>query len=135
MVKNADKMLSKIQHLNNGGAYMIKISEDPRVTSVGRFLRRHSIDELPQLWNVLNGDMNLVGPRPQAPNEVALYNNRQRRRLEVLPGMTGLWQVTARDSTDFDEWVRLDIEYIDNWSLGLDVRILLKTIQVVFRRK
>jgi lipopolysaccharide/colanic/teichoic acid biosynthesis glycosyltransferase len=135
MVKDADKMLSKMQDLNEGGPHMVKIPKDPRTTLVGRFLRRYSIDELPQLWNVLKGDMSLVGPRPQAPNEVALYNDYQRRRLEVLPGITGLWQVTARDNADFDQWVKLDIEYIDTWSLWFDTKIALKTIWVILEGK
>jgi lipopolysaccharide/colanic/teichoic acid biosynthesis glycosyltransferase len=111
---------------------MIKIPDDPRVTRLGRILRRTSLDELPQLLNVLRGEMSLVGPRPQAPNEVALYTPYQRRRLAVLPGITGLWQVTARHSPSFDEWVRLDLAYIDGWSLGLDLGILLRTIGAIF---
>jgi len=127
MRSNAEEVLKEIIHLNEGGPYMIKIRNDPRVTWVGHILRRTSLDELPQLVNVLKGEMSLVGPRPQAPNEVALYNAHQHRRLEAVPGITGLWQVTARDNPSFDEWVRLDLEYIENWSLGLELQILLRT--------
>jgi lipopolysaccharide/colanic/teichoic acid biosynthesis glycosyltransferase len=134
MCADAERLLPQLAHRNLGGAYMIKIPGDPRVTRVGRFLRHTSLDELPQLINVLRGEMSLVGPRPQAPNEVALYTPHQRRRLHVLPGITGLWQVTARDNPSFDEWVRLDLAYIEHWSLWLDLRILARTVlQVVAR--
>jgi len=134
MVKDAEQKLGELAHLNEGGPYMIRIPNDPRVTRVGRILRRLNLDELPQLINVLKGDISLIGPRPQAPNEVALYSSYQRRRLEVLPGATGLWQVTCREEADFDKWVHMDIEYIDNWSLWLDVKIALKTVWVIFTR-
>jgi lipopolysaccharide/colanic/teichoic acid biosynthesis glycosyltransferase len=127
MCVDAEARLVQIAHLRQGGPYMIKIPSDPRVTRFGRFLRRTSLDELPQLWNVVKGEMSLVGPRPQAPDEVALYNSRQRCRLEVTPGITGLWQVTARDIPDFEEWIRLDLQYIAGWSLWLDFKILLRT--------
>jgi lipopolysaccharide/colanic/teichoic acid biosynthesis glycosyltransferase len=130
---DAEAQLASLADRNLGGPYMIKIPDDPRVTRLGRILRRTSLDELPQLLNVLRGEMSLVGPRPQAPNEVALYTPHQRRRLAVLPGITGLWQVTARHSPSFDEWVRLDLAYIDGWSLGLDLRILVRTIGEIFR--
>jgi lipopolysaccharide/colanic/teichoic acid biosynthesis glycosyltransferase len=104
-----------------------KLVNDPRVTRVGRFLRRTSLDELPQLWNVVKGDMSLVGPRPPIPYEVDEYSQWQCRRLETKPGLTGLWQVTARSSADFDEMVKLDIDYIENQSFGLDIRILFET--------
>ena len=133
MQVDAEAQLAELAHRNLGGAYMIKIPDDPRVTRWGRLLRRTSLDELPQLLNVLRGEMSLVGPRPQAPNEVALYTPQQRRRLAVLPGITGLWQVTARHSPSFDEWVRLDLAYIDGWSLGLDLQILAQTLRAVFR--
>jgi len=109
-----------------------KMTEDPRFTRTGRFLRRSSLDELPQLWNVLKGDMSLVGPRPPLPSEVARYSLWHRRRLMVKPGITGLWQITARRDDDFDRWVQLDLDYIDRWSLWLDVRILVRTVFVVF---
>ncbi len=112
-----------------------KLEADPRVTRVGHFLRRTSLDELPQLLNVLAGDMSLVGPRPPLRYEVDLYSEHAMRRLEAIPGMTGLWQVSGRTETTFDEMVELDIEYIDNWSLGLDLKILARTIPVVFGKK
>jgi lipopolysaccharide/colanic/teichoic acid biosynthesis glycosyltransferase len=101
---------------------------DPRVTLVGRFLRRTSLDELPQLWNVVRGEMSLVGPRPPLPYEVERYTEWHKRRLDVLPGITGLWQVSGRNALSFEEMVRLDIEYIETWSLEQDVKILLKTV-------
>ncbi len=134
MAVDAEQRLAALAAQNLGGPYMIKIPDDPRVTRVGRMLRRSGLDELPQLVNVLRGEMSLVGPRPQAPNEVALYTAQQRRRLSALPGITGLWQVTARDSPSFEEWVRLDLAYIDSWSMGLDLRILARTLAQVVAR-
>lgn len=131
MVANAHDRLGELAHLNEGGRHMIKIADDPRVTRVGRFLRKYSLDELPQLWNVLRGDMSLVGPRPQAPCEVALYDVYQRRRLSVPAGITGWWQVTARHDPRFEIWVKKDLEYIDAWSIGLDLRVMLKTVIVI----
>jgi len=131
MVAGAHAMLKDLAHLNQGGEYMIKIPDDPRITRIGGVLRKYSLDELPQLWNVVRGDMSLVGPRPQAPNEVALYTVEQKKRLDVPAGMTGLWQVTARTNPNFDVWVAKDIEYIENWSLWLDLRIIVKTIKMV----
>jgi lipopolysaccharide/colanic/teichoic acid biosynthesis glycosyltransferase len=110
----------------NGRAF--KITDDPRVTRVGRFLRRTSLDELPQLFNVLRGEMSLVGPRPPLPGEVDSYDLWHRRRLSMKPGITGLWQVRARREPEFDRWVAADLEYIDRWSLWLDVKILARTI-------
>jgi len=130
---DAEAVLSALQDRNHGGDRLIRIEDDPRVTRVGRWLRPLGLDELPQLWNVLKGEMSLIGPRPQTSNEVALYDHRQRRRLEVLPGISGLWQVTSRDDPTFEEWVRLDLQYIDNWSLLLDLRIALKTPWAVVR--
>ena len=118
-----------------GDTGSFKIENDPRVTRFGRILRRTSIDELPQLLNVLAGDMSLVGPRPPLRYEVELYSARALRRLECRPGITGLWQVSGRCQTTFDEMVGLDIEYVDDWSLGLDLRILARTVPVVFGRK
>jgi len=115
----------------DGKIPIFKLKDDPRVTGVGRWLRRFSLDELPQLWNVLKGDMSLVGPRPAVPHEVARYRERHRRRLEAQPGITGLWQVSGRNRLSFDEMVELDIQYLENWSLGLDVRIVLKTVAAV----
>lgn len=131
MSADAEQRLAGLAHLNTGGSHLIRIPSDPRVTRFGAFLRRSSLDELPQLVNVLRGEMSLVGPRPQSPSEVALYTSRQRQRLGVRPGMTGLWQITARDDPSFDEWVRLDLEYIRRWSLGLDLKILARTPGVV----
>jgi lipopolysaccharide/colanic/teichoic acid biosynthesis glycosyltransferase len=135
MEENAEHRLQHINHLNMGGPYMIKIPDDPRVTRVGRILRKTSLDELPQLINVIRGEMSLVGPRPQAPNEVAMYNDRQRRRLAVVPGITGLWQVTSRDDPSFERWVELDLEYSSSWSLKNDFLILLKTVGTVLKAK
>ena len=105
------------------------------MTSVGRFLRRYSIDEWPQLWNILRGDMSFVGPRPAVPSEVSQYATWQRRRLRMRPGLTCLWAIHGRDNVDFDTWMKLDLQYIDNWSLLLDVKILLQSIpQVVAGR-
>jgi lipopolysaccharide/colanic/teichoic acid biosynthesis glycosyltransferase len=106
---------------------------DPRMTRVGRFLRRWSLDEIPQFWNVIRGDMSLVGPRPPLPREVAQYEPWQLRRLEAAPGLTGLWQVSGRSELSFDEMVMLDLYYVENWSLGLDLRILARTIPAVCR--
>jgi len=110
---------------------VFKMRDDPRVTPVGRFLRRYSLDELPQLWSVLKGDMSLVGPRPPLPEEVAAYRTFERRRLSMRPGLTCLWQVSGRNTIGFDDWVRLDLEYIDTWSLRSDLQILARTIPVV----
>jgi lipopolysaccharide/colanic/teichoic acid biosynthesis glycosyltransferase len=112
---------------------VFKISDDPRVTRVGRVLRRWSLDELPQLWNVFRGDMSIVGPRPPVPGEVAQYAATDRRRMSMRPGLTCLWQVNGRNSIHFREWVKLDLEYIDNWSLSRDFKIMLKTLPAVFR--
>jgi exopolysaccharide biosynthesis polyprenyl glycosylphosphotransferase len=113
---------------DNAESTAFKISNDPRLTALGRFLRKFSIDEWPQLWNVLKGDMSLVGPRPAVPEEVTMYQNWQRRRLRMRPGLTCLWALAGRDGLDFDTWMKLDMEYIDSWSLGLDWNILLRTI-------
>lgn len=111
-----------------------KITNDPRVTRFGRWLRRTSLDELPQLWNVMIGEMSLVGPRPPLPAEVAGYDVWHRRRLSMKPGMTGLWQIRARQEPDFDRWVETDLEYIDRWSFWLDVKIIAQTIPAVIGR-
>jgi exopolysaccharide biosynthesis polyprenyl glycosylphosphotransferase len=134
MVNNAEEMRELLEHKNErtGGAFF-KISDDPRVTPVGRILRKYSLDELPQLWNVVRGDMSLVGPRPPLDSETAQYNLRQLRRLDAVPGITGLWQVKARQDPSFEQTVALDSSYINNWSLLLDLSILLETVKVVFR--
>jgi len=132
MVVNAEERLKELLQYNEMKGPVFKMTNDPRVTRVGRWLRRFSLDELPQLWNVLKGDMSLVGPRPPIPEEVEHYDSWQRRRLSMRPGITCLWQTSGRSEIkDFNEWLRLDLEYIDNWSLGLDFKILLKTIPVV----
>jgi len=131
MVADAEERLSELQHLNEMDGPVFKSRNDPRVTRLGRFLRKFSLDELPQLWNVLRGDMSLVGPRPPIPEEVARYERWQRRRLSMKPGLTCLWQVNGRNELDFSSWMELDLEYIDSWSLQLDLKILLKTIPVV----
>jgi lipopolysaccharide/colanic/teichoic acid biosynthesis glycosyltransferase len=110
---------------------VFKASNDPRVTGVGRFLRKFSLDELPQLWNVLKGDMSLVGPRPPIPEEVEHYQRWPRRRLAMRPGLTCLWQISGRNQLDFEQWMRLDLQYIDSWSPWLDFKILAKTVPVV----
>jgi lipopolysaccharide/colanic/teichoic acid biosynthesis glycosyltransferase len=127
MFADAEARLPQLSDRNQGGRRLIRIPDDPRITRVGKFLRSTSIDELPQLLNVIRGEMSLVGPRPQAPEEVALYSETERGRLSVRPGITGLWQVRARQSNDFADWVRFDLEYIESWSLCLDLGILLRT--------
>jgi lipopolysaccharide/colanic/teichoic acid biosynthesis glycosyltransferase len=131
MVIDAEARKAELVALNEADGPLFKIRRDPRVTRVGRLLRRSSLDELPQLWNVLSGEMSLVGPRPALPEEVALYEPWHRRRLEVMPGLTGLWQVLGRSNTTFDEMVQLDIYYAENWSVSTDLRILLRTIPAV----
>jgi exopolysaccharide biosynthesis polyprenyl glycosylphosphotransferase len=135
MVIDAEARKAELAALNQADGPLFKIRDDPRTTRIGRILRRTSLDELPQFWNVLRGEMSLVGPRPPTPDEVARYAEWHRRRLDVTPGMTGLWQVLGRSDTSFDEMVRLDIYYAENWSPGMDVRILLQTITVVISGK
>lgn len=132
MIAGAEKKIDELRRLNEMQGPVFKIKNDPRVTDFGNFLRKFSVDEFPQLWNVLKGDMSLVGPRPPIPAEVEKYDNWQRRRLSMRPGLTCLWQIKGRNRiTDFNEWMRLDLEYIDNWSLWLDFEILARTIPVV----
>ena len=132
MVADAEARRAALWHLNEMTGPVFKISRDPRITRLGAVLRKTSIDELPQLWNVLRGEMSLVGPRPPLPEEVARYDARQAQRLTVIPGITGLWQVSGRSSIDnFDTWLELDLAYARRWSLWLDLRILAKTIVVV----
>lgn len=128
---DAEERKADLLASNEMSGPVFKMRDDPRVTGIGAALRRYSIDELPQLWNVLAGDMSLVGPRPPLAEEVTRYERWQRRRLSMKPGLTCLWQVNGRNDVDFNTWMRFDMEYIDNWSLGLDIRILLKTIPVV----
>ncbi|PZE20877.1 sugar transferase [Paenibacillus xerothermodurans] len=133
MVSNADSLLTQLESHNEADGIAFKMKDDPRVTTVGRFIRKYSIDELPQLFNVLIGNMSLVGPRPPLPNEVEHYGDWEWRRLEVLPGITGLWQVSGRSDLSFNQWMHLDIYYIENWSIAFDIKILLKTIPVVLK--
>jgi exopolysaccharide biosynthesis polyprenyl glycosylphosphotransferase len=133
MYADSEECRSELEHLNELDGPVFKIRNDPRITPVGRFLRRYSLDEIPQLWNVWRGDMSLVGPRPPIPGEVDQYHMLQRRRLSMRPGLTCLWQVAGRNQIGFEDWVRLDLEYIDNWSLALDCQILLRTLPAVLR--
>jgi exopolysaccharide biosynthesis polyprenyl glycosylphosphotransferase len=132
MCVDADQMKKDLQHRNERDGILFKIANDPRVTRVGRILRKYSLDELPQFYNVLRGDMSLVGPRPPMASEVEQYDIAHLRRLDVLPGMTGLWQVEARQDPSFDSYISLDTAYVENWSLWLDMKILARTVGVVF---
>jgi exopolysaccharide biosynthesis polyprenyl glycosylphosphotransferase len=134
MSKDADSQRAALRQYNEvSGNAAFKMTDDPRITRIGRVLRRTSIDELPQLWNVLLGEMSLVGPRPHPLDDVAGYNPWHRRRLAMKPGITGLWQIAGRREPDFDRWVRFDLEYIDHWSLVLDLRLLIRTIPAMLR--
>jgi exopolysaccharide biosynthesis polyprenyl glycosylphosphotransferase len=135
MIPDAEEKKSAIQDLNEMSGPVFKISNDPRITRIGRILRRYSLDEFPQFFNVFKGDMSLVGPRPPVPEEVEKYVRWQRRRLSMKPGMTCIWQISGRNEIDFEEWMKLDLQYIDHWSLGLDMKILLKTIPAVLSGK
>ena len=131
MIPDAEQHLDAVRHLNERDRVAFKATNDPRITPLGRWLRKTSIDELPQLWNVLTGSMSLVGPRPPLPAEVVEYDIWHRRRLSMKPGITGLWQVEARHEPDFDRWVERDLVYIDGWSIWLDLKILAKTLPAV----
>jgi exopolysaccharide biosynthesis polyprenyl glycosylphosphotransferase len=132
MVVDADKLREQMAHMNERDGILFKIAKDPRVTKIGAILRKYSLDELPQLYNVLRGDMSLVGPRPPMAAEVEQYDLSHLRRLDVLPGITGLWQVEARQDPSFDSYISLDTAYVENWSLWLDLKILARTVGVVF---
>ena len=131
MVVDADKMLDKLEDQNEIDGAMFKIKDDPRVTKIGHVIRKYSLDELPQLWNVLIGDMSLVGPRPPLPSEVEEYTDYDKQRLTVMPGCTGLWQVTRRSEADFDEMVWLDIVYINHSGAWEDLKLMIKTVLVM----
>ena len=132
MVANAEQLRDSLHHLNEREDILFKITNDPRITPIGRFLRKYSIDELPQFLNVLRGDMSLVGPRPPVPSEYRQYALEHLRRLDVVPGITGLWQVAARTDPSFHSYIALDLQYVDNWTVWLDCKILVRTIAVVF---
>lgn len=132
MVSNAEELLEELQEKNEMDGPVFKIKEDPRITNVGKFIRKTSIDELPQLFNVLKGDMSLVGPRPPIPREVQQYNDYQKQRLIVKPGLTCIWQVSGRNTIGFEEWIEMDLEYIRNRSLWLDIKLIFKTVGVLF---
>ncbi|HYL86771.1 MAG TPA: sugar transferase [Candidatus Angelobacter sp.] len=133
MYQNADQLKAQLELRNEMRGPVFKITDDPRVTRIGAWMRRYSLDELPQFYSVLIGDMSLVGPRPPLASECARFSEFQRQKLAVKPGITCLWQISGRNQvSDFDEWVKLDLEYIRKWSLTLDARILLKTIVAVF---
>ncbi|MGC2161473.1 MAG: sugar transferase [Silvibacterium sp.] len=133
MVQNADQLRKHLDGLNERDGVLFKVKNDPRVTRIGRFLRKYSLDELPQFFNVLRGEMSLVGPRPPLAGEVEKYKLEHLRRLEVLPGLTGLWQVHARQDASFDRYIALDTAYVENWSFWLDMKIICRTAEVVLR--
>ena len=132
MVHNAEELLKDLQHKNEQTGPAFKMADDPRITKVGKFIRKTSLDELPQLFNILKGDMSLVGPRPPIPREVREYNPYQMQRLLVKPGLTCIWQVSGRNNIGFDEWVDMDLEYIKTRNLLLDIKLILKTVKVLF---
>ena len=131
MIPNAESKLDELQKFNEMKGPVFKMSNDPRLTGVGKFLRQMSLDEFPQFWNVLKGEMSLVGPRPPLPSEVKQYEPWQRRRLSMKPGITCIWQVSGRNEVDFEEWMKLDLQYIDRWSIWLDIKIILLTVKAV----
>ena len=136
MVKGADKLQHRLLEKNEvKDGVIFKMKEDPRMTGIGKFLRKYSLDELPQLWNVLKGDMSIVGPRPLPVDQIENDDLKQLKRLEIKPGLTGLSQVKGRSDLSFSRWVRWDLWYINHWSPGLDIRILLWTIPAVLKRK
>ena len=132
MVSNAEELLEELMEHNEMDGPVFKIKDDPRITKVGKFIRKTSVDELPQLFNILKGDMSIVGPRPAIPHEVAEYNDYQRQRLLVKPGLTCIWQVSGRNSIGFDEWVDMDLEYIEKRNLWMDIKLIFKTVGVLF---
>lgn len=135
MVVNAEELKRKLMHQNEMSGPMFKMKDDPRITKIGKFIRKTSIDELPQLINVLKGEMSLVGPRPSLPKEVAQFEPWMMRRLEVKPGLTCYWQVSGRNNIDFDDWMKLDIKYVEDRSIKLDIKLIFKTFFVLFGDK
>ncbi len=135
MVVNAEELKENLEEQNEMSGPMFKIKDDPRVTKVGKFIRKTSIDELPQLWNVLKGDMSLVGPRPSLPKEVEQFDNWMFKRLSVRPGLTCYWQVSGRNNIDFEDWMKLDIKYVEQRNLWIDIKLIFKTVFVLFGDK
>jgi lipopolysaccharide/colanic/teichoic acid biosynthesis glycosyltransferase len=135
MIVGAHNYWWKLLKQSERGEKVFKLKNDPRVTRVGKILRKFSLDEIPQFFNILKGDMSIVGPRPQIVEEVSFYDNYAKRRLMILPGLTGLWQVSGRADVDYDEMIKLDIYYLENWSIGLDIKIIYKTFSAVFSKK
>ena len=134
MVTNAEELKKELMDQNEGNGVLFKMADDPRITKIGKFIRKYSIDELPQLWNVFVGDMSLVGPRPPLPSEVEQYEEDAYRRLLVKPGITGLWQVSGRSNLSWEESIRLDLYYVENWSVMSDIVILFRTVRAVFAK-
>ena len=132
MVSNAEELLEELMEHNEMDGPVFKIKEDPRITRVGKFIRKTSIDELPQLFNILKGDMSIVGPRPAIPHEVAEYSDYHKQRLLVKPGLTCIWQVSGRNSIGFEEWMEMDLEYIEKRNLWMDIKLIFKTVGVLF---
>ena len=135
MVVNAEELKEKLAAQNEMSGPMFKMKDDPRVTKVGKFIRKTSLDELPQLWNVLKGDMSLVGPRPSLPKEVAQFDEWMYKRLEVKPGLTCYWQVSGRNNIDFEDWMKLDVKYVEERNLWIDIKLIFKTVGVLFGDK
>ena len=135
MVVNAEELKEKLAHQNEMSGPMFKMKDDPRVTKVGKFIRKTSLDELPQLWNVLKGDMSLVGPRPSLPKEVAQFEKWMYKRWSVKPGLTCFWQVSGRNNIDFEDWMKLDIKYVDERNIWIDIKLIFKTVLVLFGDK
>lgn len=135
MVVNAEELKEKLAAQNEMSGPMFKMKDDPRVTKVGKFIRKTSLDELPQLWNVLKGDMSLVGPRPSLPKEVAQFDEWMYKRLDVKPGLTCYWQVSGRNNIDFEDWMKLDVKYVEEKNLWIDIKLICKTVFVLFGDK
>ena len=135
MVVNAEELKENLEDQNEMSGPMFKIKDDPRITKVGKFIRKTSIDELPQLWNVLKGDMSLVGPRPSLPKEVEQFDNWMFKRLSVRPGLTCYWQVSGRNNIDFEDWMKLDCRYVDERNFWIDIKLIFKTVFVLFGDK